>query len=118
MIAPLGTVKRLGSCVGLGAVAGLAEGEIAEGEIADGEIVGVGLAGGGLTEGAAEAAGLSEALTSAVALGTATATADGTSGRGAMNRSTATPMSTIATIAPAMAKRTRTTTGYYLAVTM
>jgi hypothetical protein len=46
----LDTVKRFGSCVGLGAAAGLADGEVVE-------VVGVGLAGGGLTEGVDEAAG-------------------------------------------------------------
>jgi hypothetical protein len=108
MIAPLDTVKRFGSCVGLGAPAGLA----------DGEVVGVGLAGGALTEGIAEAVGLCGALASTGAVGMATATAEATGpGRGAVNRSTAIPMSTIATIAVATTKRTRMTLAYYLAFT-
>jgi hypothetical protein len=111
MIAPLDTVKRFGSCVGLGAAAGLADGEVVE-------VVGVGLAGGGLTEGVDEAAGLCGALASTVAVGMATATAEATGpGRGAVNRSTAIAMSTIATIAVATTKRTRMTLAYYLAFT-
>ncbi|MGA8797510.1 MAG: hypothetical protein WB526_10680 [Candidatus Cybelea sp.] len=110
----MATVKRFGSCVGLGAAAGLADGEVAGEELAGG-----GLAGGGLTEGMAEAVGLcGGGLASTVAVGVATAIAEATGpGRGAVNRSTAMPTSTIAMIAVATAKRTRMTVAYYLAFT-